>query len=376
MKITARPFALFALCLGAAVFAVAEDDAASSASGEKESSESTTSRIKFSDPSKPGTLRAQLPWADVHVTSTDAAEIIVTSSIAEKGKKEQRADGLRRLDDDLSFELTEKNNLATLQMTGGWEAQGSEFNIQLPHHTALVLRTEMGGDVVIENFDGDIDVDSMNGEITLKDIVSSAVANTMNGEINASFKTAPVKPVSFSTMNGEISLRLPAETKANLRLRSQNGSLLTDFPEGVLKTKVESRSSHSSHARHEIEMAVHEAAMAGHEAAMAARDIARQVAHEVSREIHSNSHTPKAQASADSAVASAPAAAPAIAEAPEAVEAPLPPIPPVPYLGGGKVISGTLNGGGVDITLATMNGTITVRQSDSKAPAPAPAPKS
>lgn len=372
MKIPARPFVLFALCLGAAVFAVAEDDAATSASGEKESSETTTSRIKFSDPSKPGTLRAQLPWADVHVTSTDAAEIIVTSSLTEKGKKEPRPDGLRRLDDDLSFDLTEKNNLATLQMTGGLEAQGSEFNIQLPHHTALVLRTEMGGDVVIENFDGDIDVDSMNGEITLKDIVSSAVANTMNGEINASFKTSPVKPVSFSTMNGEINVRLPAETKANLRLRSQNGSLLTDFPEGVLKTKVESRSSHGSHAQREIELAVHEAAQAGREAARAAREIARQVAHEVSREINSGSHTPKATA----APASAPEAAPALAEAPEASMAPQPPIPPIPYLGGGKVITGTLNGGGIDISLATMNGTITVRQSDGKAPAPAPVPKS
>ena len=41
----------------------------------------------------------------------------------------------------------------------------------------------------------------------------------------------------------------------------------------------------------------------------------------------------------------------------------------------GKVITGTLNGGGIDISLATMNGTITVRQSETKASTPA-APRS
>ena len=271
--------------------------------------------------------------------------------------------------------------MVSLQSSGDGEAQGAEFTIHVPRHTALVLRTEMGGDVVIENVDGDIDVNSMNGEVTLRDIGSSAVVNTMNGEITASFRTAPVRPVSFSTMNGEISVRLPAETKANLRLRSQNGSLLTDFPEGALKTKVESRSGHGSPTRHEIERAVREVAEAGREAAMAAREIAREVAHEVKREMrHASaaSKAPEATSAPTSSAATAPIAAAAPTEPAEPAEAPLPPlplIPPLPHFGGGKVITGTLNGGGIDISLATMNGTITVRQSDGKAAAPA-TPKS
>ena len=42
---------------------------------------------------------------------------------------------------------------------------------------------------------------------------------------------------------------------------------------------------------------------------------------------------------------------------------PIPPIPPVlPSISGGKVVSGTLNGGGPEIQIATMNGTITLRK--------------
>jgi hypothetical protein len=43
--------------------------------------------------------------------------------------------------------------------------------------------------------------------------------------------------------------------------------------------------------------------------------------------------------------------------------APIPPIPPIlPSISGGKVVSGTLNGGGPEIQIATMNGTITLRK--------------
>ena len=42
--------------------------------------------------------------------------------------------------------------------------------------------------------------------------------------------------------------------------------------------------------------------------------------------------------------------------------APIPPIPPIPPISGGKIVSGTLNGGGPDIQIATMNGDITLRK--------------
>jgi hypothetical protein len=315
-----------------------------------------TSRIKFTDPAKPGMLKASLPWADLHVTGTAGNEIVVTSTLKEKGTKEEHPDGLRRLDEEVSFELSEKNNTATLQIVGDNPdaAQGAEFKIALPHNTALVLRTEAGGDLVIENIDGDIDISSMNGEVTLRDIGSSAVVNTMNGEINATFKTAPVKPVSLSSMNGEISVKLPAGTKANLRMRSHNGAILTDFPDTVLKAKSESRGRRedsadtvvvaepaespeavlaANHAKRATDLAMRDADRAAGDAEPAAEEAQRAVL-----AADSGSHAP---------------------HAPTAPRAPHTPLVPT---FGGKSVVGTLNGGGVDIQLATMNGTITLRQ--------------
>jgi hypothetical protein len=39
-------------------------------------------------------------------------------------------------------------------------------------------------------------------------------------------------------------------------------------------------------------------------------------------------------------------------------------MPPLPPMTGGKVISGTLNGGGVEIQAATLNGDITLKKNE------------
>jgi hypothetical protein len=346
-----------------------------------ENSEQNTVRSKFSDPSKPGTLKVSLPWAEVHVTGGDGNEIVVTSTLEQKGKKEVDKDGFRRLDEDVSFEVVEKNNVATIIMSGDnlWAAHGAEFHVQVPRNTSLILRTEAGGDVNVENIDGEIDINSMNGEVTLTDIGSSAVVNTMNGEITANFKKAPTKPVSITSMNGEIDVRLPSDTKANLRMRTHNGSIRTNFPDGVLQAKTEKTggSRHWPMSRDDIRNIEREASRAAREAARAVRGhVARSGDDDDDDKDTDKISTPTSTPTATNTTTNTPGkgvetrtrnhdgsvtvvrsndnAVPAVA--------PVPPVPPAGW-GGGKSITGTLNGGGIDIQLSTMNGTITLRQS-------------
>ena len=44
----------------------------------------------------------------------------------------------------------------------------------------------------------------------------------------------------------------------------------------------------------------------------------------------------------------------------------IPPMPPIPTISGGKLVTGTLNGGGPEISVATMNGDVTLRQLEAK----------
>ncbi len=341
-RLTPRYLALFASLLLLGPTARAKDD---------EPGRSTV-RVQFSDPAKPGTLKLALPWAEARITATDSREVVVTSSLDQKGRAEVDHEGFRRLDEDVTFEVVEKDNIATITIAGDnpWAAHGAEFDITVPRNTNLILRTEAGGDIEVNGVEGDLDINSMNGDVVLRDVGSSAVVNTMNGEISATFKRAPSKPVSLSSMNGEIDLRLPSDTKANLRMRTHNGSIRTNFPDGVLQAKTEKTGHVSADARPDSssreasrEMA-REAARLDREHIKMAKEVAKAVAEAnqmavaITESLNNNSSVPPV---------------PAIA--------PMAPMPPLPNFGG-KSIVGTLNGGGIDIKLTSMNGTITLRE--------------
>ena len=351
---------LFAAGLAAAALAWADD-------------EGVTATVKLSAPGKPATLQINMPWADIQIAGTDGDTVTVVSSIGEKGK-ETRSDGLRRLDDQVSFELVEHDNTVSLRIAGDnpWASHDAEFKISVPRAMALDVKTEAGGDLAVKDIDGDIDISNMNGEVKLEGISGSTVVNTMNGEVRAVYAKAPQKLVSITSMNGEVDLRVPADTKANVRLRTHNGSILTDFDEAVLKTKSEGKGGGYSYAygTDAARMGADAARMAA-EATRAAMQIARDVSREVKREVERAAKEAKeeaeddAKAAADEAKADKEAAEAVAPVAPHTPHQPRParaPRAPMPPITGGKIVSGTLNGGGVDIKISTMNGEITLRK--------------
>lgn len=322
--------------------------------------DSETASIKFSDPAKPGTLKVNVANGDIHLRGAETDEIRVTTDLKPETPA-LRKDGLRVLTSSSSYSLTEKNNVVSLTYgTEGWPTSGGEFTIVVPRNTAVVINSNFGGDVQIGGVTGNIEVKSLNGEVHLDDIDGAALVETMNGEIHATVHALhDGKPLSFTSMNGEVALNLPADAKANVRLRTHNGSILTDFDEKVLVTKTESlrvgSSKHRSAPRavvvngasdnEEMKAAVHEAVKAGaqaaHEAAAAMREAAAEAraaardAARASRDDDDETPTPST---------------------------PIAPLPPLPPMTGGKIVAGTLNGGGPEIRIATMNGDVTLRR--------------
>ncbi len=320
--------------------------------------ESESTAIKFSDPAKPGTLKISITNGDIHLTGADTAEVSVTTDLKPETPA-ARQDGLRVLTSSASYSLTEKNNVVTLSYgTEGWPANDGDFTITVPRNTAIVINSNFGGDVEIGGVTGNLEVKSLNGEVHLNDIAGAALVETVNGEIHASVKELhDGQPLSFTSLNGEVALHLPADAKANVRLRTHNGSILTDFDDKALVTKTESlRGSGHSHAPRavvagdsnaEMRAAVHEAVRAGAEAA-----------HEAAAAIHE-----AAIAARDAARDAARAERGENGDAPAAPPAPLAPLPPMT---GGKIVTGTLNGGGPEIRIATMNGDVTLRKIEPK----------
>jgi hypothetical protein len=325
--------------------------------------ENSTATVKFSDPTRPGTLRVFATQGDVKVRGVPEADASVTvrSDIA-PATPSKRSDGLRVVSSATSMLISEKDNVVTLDYGRDQHPRGGagSFDITVPANTQVVVTIAWGGEVRMEGVLGDVEVKNLNGSVSLKDIGGGALVESMNGEIEASFTRLPTgKPLSFTSMNGEILLRLPGDAAADLRFRTQNGTILTDFPEAALVTRTEEvtgpRPPLAPEARSDsTRAAAEELRAAAVEAARAAADAARAIAVEVRAAVEEHQAR-----SGDSSHSDGPPRAPA---APRAPRAPRPPA--IPSFAGGKVISGTLNGGGTDIQVATMNGDIVVRRRD------------
>lgn len=326
--------------------------------------EETTSSIKFSDPDKPGTMKIALARGDLHIQSGKAENITIQSE-AQTRARTPRKDGLRVLTEAASFSLTEKDNVVTLDaVSDGWLGSPADFRITVPANTNVVISNTLGGDITCFGVTGDIEVKSINGVVRLDGVVGSALVETMNGEINATIRELHEnKPLSFTSMNGEVGLRLPSDAKANIRLRTQNGTIATDFDAKALVTQVEAapaafRTAHGERAilTPEIKESIRDAIRGGVEVARHAAEAAKEAADAAREGLEDSGELPRDDGRKHLTTPRTPAVP----------HPPVPPMPAIPTITGGKLVTGTLNGGGPEINVATMNGDVTLRRLDNK----------
>jgi hypothetical protein len=345
----------------------------------------STASVKLSSPDKPATLRIDMPWADIHIAGAEGDTVTVESSLAKKAVERNRSDGLRRLDDEVNFDLNEHDNLVRLTLAGEnpWAVHDGDFRISVPRTIALAIKTQAGGDLDIKGVTGDIEVNAMNGEVHLDGLVGSAVINTMNGEVRATYAQAPQKLVSITSMNGAISLRVPADTKANVRLRNQNGAIFTDFDEKALKTKSQGLPDFATVVITVLEdgkyvIGNEPDTISSDELATALSKISadrpqRKIIIRSTEAISSKYVTVAMDACRKAGLNKIHLQTASSSPSGDSMIPSPPPIPPVPgSITGGKLVSGTLNGGGVDIKISTMNGEITLRRTNPAVANPSP----
>lgn len=104
-----------------------------------------------------------------------------------------------------------------------------DFTIRVPKDTRLELCTINDGNIVVSGTRGDFSIHTINGRITMDDVGGSGDATTINGRVTATFATAPRSASLFKTINGDVVLEMPERLAADLRMKSFNGGLFTDF---------------------------------------------------------------------------------------------------------------------------------------------------
>jgi DUF4097 and DUF4098 domain-containing protein YvlB len=187
--------------------------------------------VPFSDPNAPKQLKVNLMNGSITIRGYEGKEAIVEARSSSKGRRERReprADGLRKLEIfGTGLTVEEQNNVLRV---GAGHGGDSNLVIQVPSATSVTASIVNGGDLIIENISGEIDANNTNGGIKMSNISGTVVAHALNDDVTVKMdKVTPGKPMSFSSLNGDIDVTFPAETKARLKLKSEHGDIYSDF---------------------------------------------------------------------------------------------------------------------------------------------------
>lgn len=195
--------------------------------------------VALSSPGKPYKLKIGLLTGSIKVTGHAADNIIIDVAVEEdriNKRKEQPESGLKRIGGSSGYEVTasEKNNEVSVRSS--MVNRKIDLDLKIPQDVTLVLSTVNQGDILVTNVKGNLELSNVNGDIKLVGITGTAVANTVNGDISASFTSViSDKPMAYSSFNGDVNITFPASTKANLKLKTDQGDIYSDFDMAVDK---------------------------------------------------------------------------------------------------------------------------------------------
>jgi len=184
-------------------------------------------RIPLSDPGRPARVIVHTLNGSIRVTVGAPGVVVIETKDMARHRDHDRSDGLHRIPMERGLNAEESENTVTIN--GGPPDADGDIMISAPPNTSLKA-TSISGEVKVDGLNGDLEANANNGKIVLTNISGSVVASSLNGGVHADvLRVEPNKPMSFSSLNGEIDVTLPADTRARLKMKTDNGELYTDF---------------------------------------------------------------------------------------------------------------------------------------------------
>jgi DUF4097 and DUF4098 domain-containing protein YvlB len=188
---------------------------------------------KFNDPSRPGLVKVNWHNGSITIKTHTGNDVTISSTRAtvRRAPREPReAGGLRRIDTDGASFVVDSGNNNVITISSGSNTDTGTLEIEVPVRTNLNLESHNGARISIEGVEGDIEATNHNGSVNVMDAVGSVVAYSHNGRVTVSFRNITAgKPMSFTSMNGNVDVTLPPAAKAELKMRTDNGGIYTDF---------------------------------------------------------------------------------------------------------------------------------------------------
>lgn len=118
---------------------------------------------------------------------------------------------------------------------GGWFNWGGNssgsvaYELSVPESVDLDSIETVNGDVTIDSVDGEVNAGTVNGTVSVSGVQSDVDLETVNGGVKAVFdQLGEGQRVKADTVNGKITIYLPADASARIQAETVNGSIDAD----------------------------------------------------------------------------------------------------------------------------------------------------
>jgi DUF4097 and DUF4098 domain-containing protein YvlB len=155
------------------------------------------------------------------------------------------ADRLRESKEKITLDIREEPGKVILYVNTPWRCgDGSvsyrqrddygfdadfDFELKIPSRADFFLKTVNKGAITVSNMNGEFEVSNVNGGIDMSGITGAGLVSTVNGKVGVRFRKNPDSRCGFKTVNGTIEIEVPGELSADLKLKTFNGEVYSDF---------------------------------------------------------------------------------------------------------------------------------------------------
>jgi hypothetical protein len=196
-----------------------------------------TITVPLSRPGEPISMRIDMLSARIEVIGEERKDVALTVTLHGGRRKIVTPSGAKTLaGGGGALEINERDNRVSIENDG--PPNPITIVARVPQRAKLDLSTVNEGEITVRNIIGDLQLENPDGPITATNINGSVIAESVNAPIVVGLTTvASGAATSVSSLNGDITLTLPTNVKAELHLDSGRGEIVSDFELDVKPSK-------------------------------------------------------------------------------------------------------------------------------------------
>jgi hypothetical protein len=185
--------------------------------------------VPLSRPGEPVTLEIGILSARIEVIGEDRKDAQFAITMAGGERKVKTPSGLKSLaGGGGALSVEEEDNMISID--SDTRSEKIEIVARIPRRADLELSTVNNGEIIVRDVTGALQLENVNGPITATNINGSVIAESVNEAITVAFAGVSANgATSLSSLNGDITVSVPANSGLEFRVDNSEGQIESDF---------------------------------------------------------------------------------------------------------------------------------------------------